>query len=504
MTVLGLFGYSALAGFSASVVRATIMTVVGLTAYLVDRRKNFYNALALAAFFWLLLNPADVFAAGFQMSFTAALSIYYLYPLGDKLLFFITRGKDIFIVPLIAQLGLLPLLIYHFGLFSPWSILANIPVVFVVGIIVLLGFIVLLIQSILWPVAEMLLLSMGMLVEMINAFLTLVARLPAAALFVRLPRLWEIILYYVILVAVRETAAGNLKISLKTKRLITFFIVLLFTAAVFASFVPNSGQLKVVFLDVGQGDSTLIMTPNGRNILVDAAGGGYNGFDVGRDKLVPALQRLGIRKIDLFINSHPDRDHLDGIFAVAEVIPVKKVVLPKLSRKDALEYQQLLGLLEQRNISYSNLMQGDIINISPAISMDVLSPPALVPDDWEVNDQSLVILLKYKEERILFTGDIQQKAIGYLTAGVSDIEADIIKVPHHGSAGSFTAEFYEEVDPDVAVISVGRNNSFGHPSPAVMKYFQQKGIESYRTDQNGATIITSDGLNLKIVPNKNQ
>ncbi len=504
LIALGLFGYSALAGFSASVVRATIMTVVGLTAYLVGRRKNFYNALALAAFFWLLLNPADVFAAGFQMSFAAALSIYYLYPLGDKLLFFITRGKDIFIVPLIAQLGLLPLLIYHFGLFSPWSILANIPVVLVVGIIVLSGFIVLLIQSILWPAAEMLLLSMGMLVELTNAFLTLLARLPAAALFVRLPRLWEIILYYVVLVILREKAAGNLKLSLKNKRRIAFFTVMLFAVAVFASFVPNPGQLKVVFLDVGQGDAALIMAPNGKNILVDAAGGGYNGFDVGRDKLVPALHRLGIRKIDLFINSHPDRDHLDGIFAVAEVIPVKEAVLPRLSGRDNLEYQQFLGLLKQRNISYSHLSQGDVIKISPAISMEVLSPPVLIPDDWEVNDQSLVILLQYKEERVIFTGDIQQKAIGYLTAGESDIEADLIKVPHHGSAGSFTAEFYEEVDPDFAVISVGRNNSFGHPSPVVMKYFQQEGIESYRTDQNGATVITSDGLELKVMPNKNR
>ncbi|MBO8168802.1 MAG: DNA internalization-related competence protein ComEC/Rec2 [Thermoanaerobacteraceae bacterium] len=496
LTVCGLVLYAGLAGFSASVVRATIMTAVGLGAYFVDRRKDFYNALALAALAWLVWHPLALFDAGFQLSFAAAFSIYYLYPLGDRLLSFLPSWRGVIIVPLAAQVGLLPLLAYHFGSVSPLGLLANIPVVFAAGIIVLLGLVVLMAQFIFWPVAELLLYSLGLLVTVINTYLSLLGQLPLAVVYVKMPSLITILVYYAALIFVRESLVGNVTWLSKWKQLPAAKLAFAVLAAILlmANMFPQS-RLQVVFLDVGQGDAALITMPGGKHVLVDAAGGGYGDFEVGRDRLVPALQRLGVRKIDLFINSHPDRDHVGGIFAVVAALPIELAVLPPITDATEEEYKPILDLFREKNIPYRHLARGDSIRLSREELLIVLNPPDPVPGGWDDNDQSLVVMLVYKHHRFLFTGDIEQEAISFLLSSNMNLAASVVKVPHHGSAGSFAEAFYRQVNPKIAVISVGRNN-FGHPASSVLSYFKKRGIDVYRTDKHGAITVTSDGNRL--------
>lgn len=264
--------YAALAGFSASVVRAVAMTLVGIFSYVVDRRKDFYNALALAALAWLLYRPLALFDAGFQLSFAAALGIYYLNPAADKLLSFLPDWRSIVTVPLVAQLALLPPLAYHFGTVSLVSLLANIPVVFAAGAIIILGIVIMALQFVFWPVAELLLFSAGMLIEMVQRYLDLLGHIPFAYLYLRMPLPLEIVLYYIILVGLREGIMGNLPMAKDKGRWLKRGLAAALVILIIVGSIPGK-KLEVIFLDVGQGDAALVMTPGGKNILIDAAGG---------------------------------------------------------------------------------------------------------------------------------------------------------------------------------------------------------------------------------------
>ncbi len=497
VTAAGLLFYAGLAGFSASVVRATVLTLVGLLAYLVDRRNDFYTALALAAFVWLLFRPLALFDAGFQLSFMAALSIYYLYPVADRLFSFLPRWRGVITVPLVAQLGLLPLLAYHFGTVSLLAIPANIPVVFLAGTIILLGLTGMLVQLVYWPAAQLLLYSSGMLVEIVNRYLFLLGEVPLAYFYVGLPSPAAIFVYYMGLIAVREGVMGNLKLPEINRRLLKWGLAVALVGILLITYFPQK-QLQVVFLDVGQGDAAVVMTPRGKNVLIDAAGGGFGSFDVGRDRLVPALHRLGIRRIDLFLNSHPDRDHIGGLSAVVSEFPVGLAVFPVLSAAARPELFPYLSLLEKAGVSYRFLAKGSQIRLDSRTVLEVLHPPAQLPSgEWALNDQSLVVMLRHGQNKFLFTGDIEYEAISQLFSRIADLTATVVKVPHHGAGGSFSKAFYRRLRPRVAVISVGRNN-FGHPSPKVTSYLQQQKILVYRTDRHGAVTVTSDGKRLWI------
>lgn len=265
----------------------------------------------------------------------------------------------------------------------------------------------------------------------------------------------------------------------------------------------QDNRLRVTFLNVGQGDSILISTPDGKKILID--GGTYprewSSFDAGRVVVVPYLRRQGINKLDLVIATHPDLDHIGGLLAVLKRFPVAEFI-DSGTISSTQTYEDLLRLIEKKKIKYRLAKKNEIMNWAEGITAQVLSPisPAFINNG---NENSIIIKLTYGQCSFLLSGDIMKMAeLLYLQEYGNHLQANILKSPHHGSNSSSTPEFLAAVSPEVVVISCGRNNPFGHPGEEVLKRYKQLGYNIYRTDENGHITVSSDGETYEIKTQK--
>lgn len=240
------------------------------------------------------------------------------------------------------------------------------------------------------------------------------------------------------------------------------------------------GKLHASFLNIGQGDSILITTPKGKHILID--GGPY-------DNILQVLpQKLSYfdHTIDLIVLSHPHSDHLSGLLSVLQRYNVRFVLLSGVKTRSE-EYNAFLQLIDDKNIIHVS-PQHDI-SIEEGISLNILSPSDVsrekyIPED-QLNDNSVVFVLRYGETSFLFTGDIsQQQENNILLSGVN-IDSHIIKVAHHGSKYSSSSVFLHAVSPRFAIISVGKSNRFKHPHYQTISTIHQENIQLYRTDEQG-------------------
>lgn len=268
----------------------------------------------------------------------------------------------------------------------------------------------------------------------------------------------------------------------------------------------NSGpeQPGVTFLNVGQGDSILITTPAKKAILID--GGTYprewSTFDAGKFVVVPYLRRKGIRKLDMVIATHPDLDHIGGLLAVLKHFPVD-TFLDSGTISTTKTYEDLLRLVEKKNIKYK-IAQKEEIQIEPELTLQILSPISQGFAN-DPNNNSIVIRLEYGNISFLFTGDITEIAETlYVKQYGEKLKSHILKAAHHGSDSSSSGVFLNYVQPDVAVISCGENNPFGHPSKTVLERFQNMDIDVYRTDLSGHITIATDGKEYQIITQRRQ
>lgn len=256
--------------------------------------------------------------------------------------------------------------------------------------------------------------------------------------------------------------------------------------------------LVVTFLDVGQGDSIFIKTPSKKYVLID--GGSipkeWSTFDAGRCVVVPYLRRNGIKKIDLVVATHPDIDHIGGLISVLKNVHVD-LFLDSGTISTTQTYEDLLKMVERRHIRY-RIAEYGLLNIDPNIKFEILSPisDAFINDP---NNNSIVIRLEYGKISFLFTGDIGQLAEGmYVNRYGNGLRSTVLKLPHHGSSESSSVPFLNSVMPEVAIISCGRNNPFGHPGKDVLARVEKMGTKIYRTDIDGAICIISDGKSYRI------
>lgn len=255
-------------------------------------------------------------------------------------------------------------------------------------------------------------------------------------------------------------------------------------------------KLIITFLNVGQGDSILITTPQKKAILID--GGTYprewSTFDAGKYVVVPYLKRQGIRKLDMVIATHPDLDHIGGLLAVLEYFHVD-LFLDSGTISTTQTYEDLLKLVEQKKIKYK-IANPSKIQLEPSLSLQILSPISQNFSD-DPNNNSIVIKLKYGNISFLLTADITEAAENlYVKQYGEKLKCHILKVPHHGSNSSNSGLFLSYVQPETAIISVGKNNPFGHPSQTVLERF--KNIDVYRTDINGHITVSTDGKEYRI------
>lgn len=279
------------------------------------------------------------------------------------------------------------------------------------------------------------------------------------------------------------------------KRIITSFILLLLAGAIGTEviFSASPEDLGVTFLDVGQGDAILIEV-KGKNILVDG----------GPDrKIIRELSEhlgFGERDLDVVVLTHPHSDHLRGLNSVLERFDVKRVLLPPMESKTP-AFKYFVKESRQQDVLMSRITAPYQVKIADGCSLNFLHPfPGLQTQD--ANNISLVSRLRCSGLSFLFTGDIEKEVQETLLERGVDINSDVLKVPHHGSADAGSEEFFQEVSPEVAVISVGKDNKMGHPSLRTIRKLQREDALVVRTDKRGAIQIRKSQEQWKIIPEK--
>lgn len=254
---------------------------------------------------------------------------------------------------------------------------------------------------------------------------------------------------------------------------------------------PFTGNLQVVFVDVGQGDATFIRTPDGETLLID--GGEYDNY---KTHLRPFLQEQGIKSIDTAITTHYHSDHMGGIQSLTEDGGVETLVLPDYADTDnSKKYLEQAAHNTGTRVQY--VSAGDSVATScEGLTVKVLHPAIGGSKGSNFhNNSSLVLHISYGKTAFLITGDIETRAEKELIANW-DIECDVLKVPHHGSSSSSSKEFIQAADPTYGIISAGKDNSYGHPHYETLDTLDDEDIRIYRTDTDGNITfdVTADGI----------
>lgn len=501
--IAALCAYCLLSAFTVTVVRATIMGILGLLAYNLDREKNIFIALAASALIILIWNPYFLFDPGFQLSFTAVWAIAYLEPwLRELLPDCLYQQGALLTVPLAAQLGTMPIIAYHFNILSLLAIAANILLLPLMSGIVIIGLCAFVLSPVSVLAAGALLHTTGVLIDLLIYSGRWIAALPGTVRYVATPPLLLQGVYFAVLIAAKESWERKSVFypgeAFPRSSHVFPKVILGFAAAAvfFYASLQWTGDdvLRLFFLDVGQGDAILVQSPSGRTALVD--GGGMpeymgQGYDPGKDTVLPFLHRRGINKLDLLINTHPDEDHLDGLEDVLQEMPVSRIITPP-ARQWQDKYAGFLETAREKGVPHSELTGGARIRLDEEVLINVMGPEK-AGEFESSNDSSLVLEVCHGKNKFLLLGDLESQGIASLMKSVSDLDCFLLKIPHHGSGGSFDKNLYQKTDPEIVVISVGENNPFGHPSKEVVAYWEEAEVPVYRTDLNGGIVVESDG-----------
>ncbi len=248
-----------------------------------------------------------------------------------------------------------------------------------------------------------------------------------------------------------------------------------------------SRELEVHFIDVGQGDSTLIKLPNKESILIDA------GKNVDSELVVNYLKKEGIKKIDYVIGTHPHEDHIGGLDVVIESFEIGRVYLPRVVHTTK-TYEDVLLAIKNKNLKVIEAKGGVTLDI-PEVNAIFVAPNSSEYKD--INNYSAVLKLTYQDTSFIFTGDAEELSENeMLLQSYTNLDTDVLKVAHHGSSTSTSEAFLEAVSPKYAVISLGENNTYGHPHFETIDKLNRHQIKYFRTDLQGDIIATSDGTKI--------
>lgn len=496
--------YAVLAGLPVPTQRSLVMVLAFIASFSIGRGKDHLNTLSLAGLIILAVFPGSVWDISFQLSFAAMASIIILVPrlkslfkLDEKkekdedagrkaalLKFLKRRIMPLILVTIAAAAGTSPILAWHFHRISLAGLAANMVAVPIAGVIVP----VLLAASSLIPVSQALawavLFPADLAFALMAAAIEFFAAMPYASLWVLPPKPHEIVLYYLLMFFLANI--GHARFFKYSAAVLAALLLVPWGELPFKENAPL--VLRVTYLSVGQGESALLELPDGKTMLVDGGGTNNPDFDTGERVVAPYLRTKGIKRIDYMVLSHAQQDHMGGLahiarnFAIGEFWWNGEGGLGRLGTE--LEKKNVLKRVV--NASAPRVRAG-------GTAIDFLNPAAsLLPDE---NDNSLVFKVAYGDRSFLFTGDISSRAERLLLG--RELEADVLKAPHHGSKYSSSAEFLSAVSPSTIVISAGRKNSFGFPHEETLSRFREIGAEVMRTDTMGAVTIETDGLNLK-------
>lgn len=481
LSILWVYGF--LIGFPPSTLRALIMFTTILVSKLWNKPYDFLNILAFSFIISLAINPFWIFSIGFQLSYIATISLGLILPkLKAGVYPHKSKITDSFLSVLAVNIGIFPIQSFYFNEFPIYTFISNIGVLPIATINLILGFLNI-ISDIFSPLLDLFLTIQGLVVDFIY-------KLPFRTLYLSSLELGEILLYYIIIMVALDIKKIN---TIKTNIKKTIFISLLFSLLIVSLDSMKASNLEIDFIDVGQGDSMLIKKDQTK-YLIDTGGTVFGDFDVGKRILLPYLVKTGNRDIEGVIITHFDKDHYGALESVINNINIEQVLVGS-DIPDLILKQKLIDL----KIPVAKIAKGSSIIIDNNTRLDVLYPEYNIRPSKKENDNSLVILLESYGKRILFTGDIEAPVERKLVSqGIESV--DILKIPHHGSKSSSTDDFISMLSPQVSIISVGRNNSYGHPSKEVVQRLENLGTKIYRTDTMGLIKVVINEKELLVKP----
>lgn len=480
-------------GASASVVRAGIMAILNIGATLLSKKSNTLNNIYISALFLLCVNPLTVYDVGFILSFVGTFGIVVLSPKINSFVYKYIKRKNIaetIGVTLSAQIMLTPIMMYYFNTFSLLSLITNFLVIPISGFLTLLGFIAVLIGVINMRLAQVACYSIYTLTYFMLKITSIFGNIKWANILAPTPKLWMMVFYYLIIFLKIRPIKNRRKVYRVMFGLIIIYIIL--------SNLPRN-YIKLNMIDVGQGDSIYIETTKKKAILIDGGGTEGSDYDVGENILLPYLLNKGKMVIDLIIVSHPHEDHIEGVLTVVEKLKVKEVIISE-NVEDTELTDKLIRLCQKRNTKVLKVSKRDTFFVD-GIEFSVLHPNKK-EDSANLNNMSLLIKMEYAGVKALFTGDLESEKEEKIK---TNIKADILKVGHHGSTTSSSENFIKKVSPQIALISVGKDNSYGHPSIKILNRLKDIGARICRTDTDGEIklkIKNNGKINLDVMNKK--
>lgn len=480
-TVVFLYLYGKFTGFPVATERAVLMMACGLFARYTGRCYDALSAMALSGIITLFQQPLQLFQCGFILSYTAIAGIVLFSPVMEKLSPYFKknglRGKMLQAVMSSTSVFLVtvPVMLWFFYEISPYAILANLVVLPLLSLLVGAGIFGCII-SFFWEAAGGFLLStVHYILQFYEMVCLAVEELPGHNVVTGRPAPECILFYYAVLV-------GGIFLYIKWEKKWTTFIAGMLLAGIFLFFPPSPSFLYIQ-LDVGQGDCSVILCGN-KTYLID--GGSTSQKEVGKYVISKCLKYYGRSRIDAVFITHSDADHTNGILELAANqqkwnIRIDKIIMPGIQKTDP-GYKTLYRSFRLYNIEVNRMKKGDFLSWQ-ALHIRCVHPS--LDYEWESeNDYSLTLDITYRNLRILATGDLEQqgeRAAGDLRGGY-----DLLKVGHHGSKTSTSQEFLAMVSPRYAVISAGKKNRYGHPSPETIKKLKTAGVRIWNTMECGA------------------
>ena len=454
-------------GGGASIFRAVIMAEMALGIKVLRRHVSIYHVIVLTALIMLLISPFSLFDAGAQLSFLATISLIVAAP---KLIEALPKRWPVVLresvgVSTAPFIWTAPLLWKSFNVISPISLISNILVVSWIELIVTVGFFSTLIGFVAMPITKILNNFALAIMWLLNAIVSVLAQVQWGSINLKSPPVVLVIVIYVCLVILFQSLGTP---NMRRWRYAVIGIGVVVLIPLVLSLFP-SRFMTLTMIDVGQGDGMLLETPANKVFLIDAAS----------SDVISVLNAKGINKIDGLIITHNHMDHDGAVPEILAAFPVGFVMGNGSGQHETIE-----------------ALSGQSFVLQDDLKINVLFPNKH-PIDHNENNDSVVLMISYKEMDFLMMGDLEiEGETQLLTMMGNQLDAEVLKVGHHGSKTSSTEAFVRQVSPELALVSVGRRNRFKHPSLEVMARFQRLGVPVLRTDQNGAIEIKTDGHRL--------